>query len=207
MDNLRLTAWDISRLQNVMGPEDTVERLYINFCNPWPRRKHHKKRLTHPTQLERYKTILTPDAQIHFKTDDDDLFNASLTYFNDAGFKTPPSPTLTTPVLRPTPSSPTSPRKTTQTTFQRSTRPCFAPRAFPLNSSSYHAKKAVPPPLGVPLFLYYLSGAMASITLIQRVTFASEGMRQSPRGLSATVPTLGPSGRQDRLNCWVKNRQ
>ena len=88
IDNLRLTAYDISRLENVMSAEDQVDRIYINFCNPWPRHKHHKKRLTHPRQLEKYKMILKPGAQIHFKTDDDHLFQDSLEYFAESGFET-----------------------------------------------------------------------------------------------------------------------
>ena len=42
---------------------------------------------------------------------------------------------------------------------------------------------------------------------IHRALTASDGMRQSPRGDSVTVPTFGPSGRQERLNCWIKNRR
>ena len=41
----------------------------------------------------------------------------------------------------------------------------------------------------------------------QSLATASDGIRQSPRGLKATEPTLGPSGRQERLNCWLKNRR
>ncbi|SEA35340.1 tRNA (guanine-N(7)-)-methyltransferase [Eubacterium aggregans] len=86
VDNLRLTAWDIGRIDTILGQGDTIERIYINFCNPWPRRRHHKKRLTHPRQLEKYKAFLSPQGAIHFKTDDDALYDASLGYFEDAGF-------------------------------------------------------------------------------------------------------------------------
>ena len=61
------------------------DRIYINFCNPWPKPKHKKRRLTHFRQLEKYKTFLNGD--IWFKTDDDDLFNESFQYFEDAGFE------------------------------------------------------------------------------------------------------------------------
>ena len=64
-----------------------IERIYINFCNPWPKGKHRKKRLTHTRQLEKYKEFLANDAEIYFKTDDDDLFRASLGYFEEAGFE------------------------------------------------------------------------------------------------------------------------
>lgn len=64
-----------------------VEGIYINFCNPWPRGKHHKKRLTYTRQLEHYKQFLKPDGKIYFKTDDDNLFEESIHYFEDAGFE------------------------------------------------------------------------------------------------------------------------
>ncbi|MEG1432258.1 tRNA (guanosine(46)-N7)-methyltransferase TrmB [Eubacterium sp.] len=85
VDNLRLTAWDIARIDTILDASDTIERIYINFCNPWPRRRHHKKRLTHPRQLEKYQAFLIPGGEIHFKTDDDALFSASLKYFKEAG--------------------------------------------------------------------------------------------------------------------------
>ncbi len=43
------------------------KRIYINFCNPWPRGKHKKERLTHPRQLEQYKTFLVPNGEIFLK--------------------------------------------------------------------------------------------------------------------------------------------
>ena len=49
--NLKLMAWDIERIDQILSPEDQVDRIYINFCNPWPRRRQHKKRLTHPRRL------------------------------------------------------------------------------------------------------------------------------------------------------------
>lgn len=83
--NLKLTRYDISRIENIFGEQDEIKRIYINFCNPWPRGKHHKKRLTHERQLEQYKRFLK--GKIFFKTDDDELFNDSLTYFENTGYK------------------------------------------------------------------------------------------------------------------------
>ncbi len=83
--NLKLTRYDIARISDIFGEEDEIERIYINFCNPWPRGKHHKKRLTHERQLEQYKKFLK--GEIFFKTDDDDLFEQSQKYFNDTGYK------------------------------------------------------------------------------------------------------------------------
>ena len=71
----------------ILSKEDNIERIYINFCNPWPRGKHHKKRLTHTRQLEKYKEFLVNGAKIYFKTDDDGLFNDSIKYFEDSCFR------------------------------------------------------------------------------------------------------------------------
>lgn len=87
IENVYLTRYDIERINNILANEDEVERIYINFCNPWPRGKHKKKRLTHTRQLESYKTFLVSKGEIYFKTDDDELFNESLTYFKEAGFE------------------------------------------------------------------------------------------------------------------------
>lgn len=87
IDNVYLTRFDIERILLIMDKKDSIDRIYINFCNPWPRGKHRKKRLTHKRQLEKYKQIISPNAEIYFKTDDDELFEASLTYFEESGFK------------------------------------------------------------------------------------------------------------------------
>lgn len=87
IDNVLLIRFDIERILMIMDNKDSVERIYINFCNPWPRGKHRKKRLTHTRQLEKYKEFLTKNGEIHFKTDDDDLFESSLYYFNESGFE------------------------------------------------------------------------------------------------------------------------
>ena len=84
--NLKLTRYDISLISEIFGREDKIDRIYINFCNPWPKGKHHKKRLTHARQLNKYKTFLKEGGKIYFKTDDDSLFNQSLESFKEAGY-------------------------------------------------------------------------------------------------------------------------
>lgn len=84
--NLKLTRYDISLISEIFGREDKIDRIYINFCNPWPKGKHHKKRLTHARQLNQYKTFLKEGGKIYFKTDDDSLFNQSLESFKEAGY-------------------------------------------------------------------------------------------------------------------------
>lgn len=86
IDNIIITRYDIERILNILNLEDNVKRIYINFCNPWPRGKHHKKRLTHIRQLEKYKQFLQKNGEIFFKTDDDSLFADSLLYFKQTGF-------------------------------------------------------------------------------------------------------------------------
>lgn len=85
--NVKLTRYDISLVSNIFEKEDNIQRIYINFCNPWPRGKHHKKRLTHTRQLMQYKEFLSDNGEIFFKTDDDLLFEDSLIYFEQSGFK------------------------------------------------------------------------------------------------------------------------
>lgn len=85
--NVKLTRYDISLISNIFGKEDNIERIYINFCNPWPRGKHHKKRLTHQRQLEQYRKFLRNNDEIFFKTDDDYLFSDSLEYFENSKYK------------------------------------------------------------------------------------------------------------------------
>ena len=85
-DNVILTRFDIERIMLILGKQDNIKRIYINFCNPWPKGKHRKKRLTHTRQLEKYKTFLAEGGEIYFKTDDDELFEGSLGYFEESGF-------------------------------------------------------------------------------------------------------------------------
>lgn len=84
-DNIRLSIVNIERISEVLSPEDGVARIYINFCNPWPKASHKKRRLTHPRQLVQYAALLR--GELHFKTDDADLFTESLAYFHESGWQ------------------------------------------------------------------------------------------------------------------------
>ena len=87
-DNVALCAYNIERLPQLFAPGEQVERIYINFCNPWSKNaSSHKHRLTHPRQLLQYRALMDEGAEIWFKTDDDDLFRDSLSYFPAAGFE------------------------------------------------------------------------------------------------------------------------
>ena len=85
-DNIALTAYNVENIEKIFSKEDRIEALYINFCNPWPREKHKKRRLTFPKKLKKYRDFLTEDAKVYFKTDDDLLFEDSLRYFEEAGY-------------------------------------------------------------------------------------------------------------------------
>ena len=86
IDNVLLTAHNIERIDLMLDENDKTDRIYINFCNPWPRSKHKKRRLTHTRQLMNYRKFLKTGSEIHFKTDDDELFAESLDYFKECGF-------------------------------------------------------------------------------------------------------------------------
>lgn len=87
IQNVIITRYDISRISEIFGKEDNIQRIYINFCNPWPRGKHHKKRLTHERQLMQYKEFLNEKGEVFFKTDDDYLFEDSIKYFKRSGYE------------------------------------------------------------------------------------------------------------------------
>ena len=76
---------DAANLEDYFAPGE-VARIYINFCDPWPGARYAKRRLTHPGFLLRYRKVLGEGGQIHFKTDNHDLFEWSLFQFPKAGF-------------------------------------------------------------------------------------------------------------------------
>ena len=86
-DNVKIASLDIERLGNAFTPEDRVSRIYINFATRGANAGSNKHRLTHPRQLLQYRQLMDEGAEIWFKTDDDDLFRDSLSYFPAAGFE------------------------------------------------------------------------------------------------------------------------
>lgn len=85
-DNVLLCYYNIERLPRIFAPGEGIERMYINFCNPWPTARHHKRRLTHTRQLEMYRSLLSENGEIWFKTDNDDLYLGTKRYLEEAGF-------------------------------------------------------------------------------------------------------------------------
>jgi tRNA (guanine-N7-)-methyltransferase len=86
INNLRIIPMYIENIGSVFTFNE-IEKIYINFCNPWPNKRHHKRRLNHPNFLKLYKSFLKENAEIWFKTDDEFLFEDSLEYFQSQGFR------------------------------------------------------------------------------------------------------------------------
>lgn len=87
INNLKITTHEIMLIHQIFDKNDSISRIYINFCNPWYKNYHRTRRLTHINQLKQYKLFMDNEAQIWFKTDDDLLFNDSKKYFTDCGFE------------------------------------------------------------------------------------------------------------------------
>src|SRR5690606_20335875 len=79
-NNLRLALGNIEGIEEMFEPGE-VERIYLNFSDPWPKTRHAQRRLTHPAYLAKYKNILNENGEIHFKTDSRSLFEFSLNAF------------------------------------------------------------------------------------------------------------------------------
>jgi len=78
--NLALLRANIEGIGDMFAPGE-VERIHLNFSDPWPKSKHARRRLTHPRFLAQYAVILNGRGEIHFKTDSTSLFEFSLNSF------------------------------------------------------------------------------------------------------------------------------
>lgn len=85
IENVRFMDRDVQNLPAIFG-EHEIDRIYINFCDPWPTKRHAKRRLTSGGFLEIYKGVLKNGGEIHFKTDNSPLFEYSLEEFESHGF-------------------------------------------------------------------------------------------------------------------------
>lgn len=86
LENVRFIDGDAAALNDVFAPGE-VERIYINFCDPWPKSRDAKLRLTAPAFLRRYADVLPVGGEIHFKTDNTPLFDWSLEQFKSEGWE------------------------------------------------------------------------------------------------------------------------
>lgn len=86
LSNLYFMCIDAKDLAEIFAPEE-VERIYLNFSDPWPKGRHGKRRLTSPQFMEIYDHILKKEGRVEFKTDNRGLFDYSLESIPEAGWK------------------------------------------------------------------------------------------------------------------------
>lgn len=84
--NLALVLFNIEHILD-MFEEGEIERVYLNFSDPWPKKRHARRRLTHSGFLHKYEKILNSRGEIHFKTDSRSLFEFSLNSMADTGLR------------------------------------------------------------------------------------------------------------------------
>lgn len=84
--NIKLLWVDGSDLTDYFE-DGEIDRLYLNFSDPWPKKRHEKRRLTYQSFLATYQQILLENGEIHFKTDNRGLFEYSLVSFSQYGMK------------------------------------------------------------------------------------------------------------------------
>ena len=80
--NLRFICFDAADILDIFACHE-IDRIYLNFSDPWPKDRHAKRRLTSSTFLNRYNSILSLSGQIQFKTDNRDLFDFSVEEINN----------------------------------------------------------------------------------------------------------------------------
>ena len=86
LPNLKFIRMDAEDIDKVFGKGE-VDRIYLNFSDPWPKARHAKRRLTSREFLARYEEILEDDGVVEFKTDNKGLFEFSLEEVGEAGWK------------------------------------------------------------------------------------------------------------------------
>lgn len=86
LDNLFLMSFDAKNLSEVFK-ENQIEKIYLNFSDPWPKKKHIKRRLTYKDFLTEYKKVLKENGIIEFKTDNRILFEYSLVSMQNFGME------------------------------------------------------------------------------------------------------------------------
>ena len=85
LPNLRFIRMDAENINEVFGV-DEVDRIYLNFSDPWPKDRHAKRRLTSTHFLGLYDQLLAPEGRVIFKTDNRGLFDFSLEQVPEAGW-------------------------------------------------------------------------------------------------------------------------
>ena len=83
--NLKLICMDAANIEDVFDKE--VDKIYLNFSDPWPKKRHTKRRLSSSSFLEKYDSIFKDTKRIQMKTDNDDLYEYSLLSFSEYGYE------------------------------------------------------------------------------------------------------------------------
>ena len=86
LPNIRFICMDATEIEKVFAPGE-VSGIYLNFSDPWPKKRHARRRLTSKEFFARYDKILAPEGRVEFKTDNHDLFAFSLEQVEEAGWK------------------------------------------------------------------------------------------------------------------------
>lgn len=84
LDNLQILRGDAADI-DAFFPANSTKVIYLNFSDPWPKTRHEKRRLTYKSFLKKYRTVLTSDGHIEFKTDNSGLFSYSVQSMNNFG--------------------------------------------------------------------------------------------------------------------------
>ena len=85
LKNVKLIRSDANDLIDYF--DHNIEAIYLNFSDPWPKKRYHKRRLTHENLLKVYDNLFKSIKHIYFKTDNIDLFNDSIEYLKDYGYE------------------------------------------------------------------------------------------------------------------------
>ena len=84
LDNLLIIRMDALNIENIFSKE--IDRIYLNFSDPWPKARHHLRRLSSRVFLEKYEKIFKGDSEIHQKTDNQGLYIYSLMSYSENGY-------------------------------------------------------------------------------------------------------------------------
>lgn len=85
LSNIKFLCADAEVLTDAL-PQKCADVIYINFCDPWPKASHAKRRLTHRRMIKYYLPLLKDGGEIRFKTDNDGLFDFSVEEMTELGF-------------------------------------------------------------------------------------------------------------------------
>lgn len=86
LENFRVLLVDALNIEELFA-EHSIDTIYLHFSDPWPKKHHHKRRLTYMPFLAKYEKVLKKDGKLVYKTDNEGFFNDSLEYFEKSNFK------------------------------------------------------------------------------------------------------------------------